>query len=158
MSHFSLKGAFCVRRFLFISVFSNSSSPLEYTKLAIACFKLTIETLEQGVKYVQSEQQRHQNDWLYCQLWTYFTPYSKNSIVNFEQVNAGWENIGTNMVQAENLHHKCNIIWRHPFIPIVSMHSSRRTFTINVLMKKLNIWLLLVPFSAFSKYRFFRGK
>ena len=28
-------------------------------KSAIACSKLTIETLEQGVKYVQSKQQKH---------------------------------------------------------------------------------------------------
>ena len=28
---------------------------------------------------------------LYCQLWTYFTPSYTISIVNFEQVNAGWE-------------------------------------------------------------------
>ena len=29
---------------------------------AITCSKWTIETLEQGVKYVQSQQWRHQND------------------------------------------------------------------------------------------------
>ena len=34
-------------------VFSNLVSTVE-TQLAIACSKLTIETLEQGVKYVQS--------------------------------------------------------------------------------------------------------
>ena len=44
------------------------------TQLAITCSKLTIETLEEGVKYVQR----------------YFTPCSSVSIVNFEQVNAGW--------------------------------------------------------------------
>ena len=27
----------------------------------------------------------------YCLIWTYFTPYSSVSIVNFEQLNAGWE-------------------------------------------------------------------
>ena len=42
------------------------------------CSKLTIKTPER----------RH---WLYCWLWTYFTPCSSVSIVNFEQVNAGWE-------------------------------------------------------------------
>ena len=26
----------------------------------------------------------------YCELWTYSTPCSSVSIVNFEQVNAGW--------------------------------------------------------------------
>ena len=32
------------------------------TQPAFTCSKFTIETLEQGVKYVQSQQQRHQND------------------------------------------------------------------------------------------------
>ena len=41
------------------------------TQPAITCSKLTIETLEQGVKYVQS--------------------VSSVSVVNFEQVNAGWK-------------------------------------------------------------------
>ena len=40
-------------------------------KPAVTCTKLTTETLEE------------------CQLWTYFTPCSSVSIVNFEQVNAG---------------------------------------------------------------------
>ena len=31
--------------------------------------------------------------YLYCQLWTYFTPFSGVSIVNFEQVNAGFYKI-----------------------------------------------------------------
>ena len=31
-------------------------------KLAFSCSKLTIETLEQGMKYVQSQQQRYKND------------------------------------------------------------------------------------------------
>ena len=58
-------------------------------QLAITCLKLTTETLEQGVKDIQSQQQRHHNDaWL--QLKTSFTPCSSVSIVNFEQVNANW--------------------------------------------------------------------
>ena len=40
---------------------------------AVTCLKLTIETLEEGVKYVQS-----------------FTPNSSVSIANFEHVIAGW--------------------------------------------------------------------
>ena len=32
------------------------------TQPAFTCSKFTIETLEQGVKYVQSQQQRHQKD------------------------------------------------------------------------------------------------
>ena len=31
-------------------------------QLAITCLKLTTETLEQGVKDIQSQQQRHHND------------------------------------------------------------------------------------------------
>ena len=42
--------------------------------MAITCSKLTIETLGQGVQYVQ-----------------YFTPCPSVSIVNFEQVNADWD-------------------------------------------------------------------
>ena len=34
----------------------------DQTQSSITCSKLTIESLEQGVKYVQSEQERHQND------------------------------------------------------------------------------------------------
>ena len=44
---------------------------------AITCSKLTVETLDQGVKYVK--------------LTTSFTSCSSVSIVNFEQVNSGWE-------------------------------------------------------------------
>ena len=29
----------------------------------------------------------------YCQLWTYFTPFSDVSIVDFEQVNVSWDSI-----------------------------------------------------------------
>ena len=31
--------------------------------------------------------------WCLCFLWTYFTPSSSVSIVNFETVNAGWEDV-----------------------------------------------------------------
>ena len=44
---------------------------------AITCSKLTVETLDQGVKYVK--------------LTTSFTSCSSVSIVNFELVNSGWE-------------------------------------------------------------------
>ena len=47
---------------------------------AIAISKLTIEALEQGVKYltIKISERRH-------------SPCSSVSVVNFEQVNAGWE-------------------------------------------------------------------
>ena len=46
---------------LFILPRVDCSSQL-ITQSAITCSKLTIATLEQGVKYVQSQQYRHQND------------------------------------------------------------------------------------------------
>ena len=46
---------------------------MQSAQSAFTCSKLTTETLEQGVKYVQS-----------------FTPCSSVSIVNFEKVNADW--------------------------------------------------------------------
>ena len=47
-----------------------------HSQPVFTCLKLLIETLEQGVKYVQS--------------WTYFTPCSSVSTVNIEHVIAGW--------------------------------------------------------------------
>ena len=53
-------------------------SPIsKQTQLAFTCSKLTIETLEQSVKSVQSLQKRHQNEASIC-------------IVNSEHVTAGW--------------------------------------------------------------------
>ena len=60
------------------------------------CSKLTIETLEQGVKHVQSKQYIHKNDAngvvLVSSLLTStdFTPCSSVSFVNTEHVNASW--------------------------------------------------------------------
>ena len=45
------------------------------------CLKLTIKTSERRRK-------------LYCWLWTYFTPCSSISIVNFRHAIAGWNAIG----------------------------------------------------------------
>ena len=45
------------------------------TQLTFTCSKSTIETIEKGVKYVQ----------------TYFTPFSTVCIVDFEQVNVSRE-------------------------------------------------------------------
>ena len=65
-------------------------------QLAFTCLKLTIEALEQGVKYVQSQtvktpERRQSFWWLYCKLSTYFATCSRVSIVNFEHVIAGWD-------------------------------------------------------------------
>ena len=57
--------------------------------------KLTIETLEQDLKYVQSYQWRNQNDAIgsrsvaYIVNFKYFTPCSNVSVVNFEHVIVG---------------------------------------------------------------------
>ena len=53
----------------------------------IYLFKSTIETLEKGVKYVRILT----SFWyFYCELLTYFTPFSSVSNVDFEQVNISW--------------------------------------------------------------------
>ena len=64
-------------------------SPL--TQPAFTCSKLTTETLEQCVKYLQSKQ-RYQNDadGIFNANWTYSTPSFRVYLVNFEQVNNGW--------------------------------------------------------------------
>ena len=50
------------------------------------CSKSAIEKLEKGVKYVQSQQWRYQNDVIYV-----FHTYISVSIVEFEQVNICWD-------------------------------------------------------------------
>ena len=47
-------------------------------------FKVVTEILEKCVKYVQSM-------CFYCLLWTYFTPFSSISVVDFEQVKISWD-------------------------------------------------------------------
>ena len=54
------------------------------TKKRFKCLKLSIETLQNFVKYVQS---------FWCLdywFWTYFTHFSNGSIAEFKQVNACW--------------------------------------------------------------------
>ena len=63
----SLAHIYCIQKLI------DSSQP------AFACSKLTIEALEQGVKYVESS--------FWCR---YFTPCSCVSIVNFKHIIAGW--------------------------------------------------------------------
>ena len=50
------------------------------------CSKLTIEVLEQDVKYVQSYQKRHQND----ANGNHFRPCCNVSVVNFKHVIVSW--------------------------------------------------------------------
>ena len=50
------------------------------TQLTFTCSKSTIETIEKGVKHVQS-----------YQLTLYFTSFSSVSIADFEQTNISWE-------------------------------------------------------------------
>ena len=66
-------------------------------QLTFTCSKLTIETLEKGVKYIQINNKNTKTMSLtsfwcfYCKLWTYFSSFSSACIVNFEQVNVSWE-------------------------------------------------------------------
>ena len=76
--------------FFFMSISSDYSLQVS-TQPAITCSNLTMQTLEQGVKYVQ----RYQNDAngailvsLLLTLNIFHTFFSSVSIVNFEQVNA----------------------------------------------------------------------
>ena len=68
------------------------------TQTAFTCSKLTIETLEQGVKCVRklTIETWERRQWCHSHVFivncrTYFTPCSSVSIVNFEHVIAGWE-------------------------------------------------------------------
>ena len=63
----------------------NASSQLIFTRS-----NSTIQTPEKRVKYVQSWQKKKQIDVVmtsYYELWTYFRPFSRVSIFDFEQVN-----------------------------------------------------------------------
>ena len=57
------------------------------SKPAITCSKLTKETLEQGVKSAFTVNFEHISQ-----------PSSRVSIVNFEQINAGWDGINVSGV------------------------------------------------------------
>ena len=63
-----------------IQVFSSLRQNRK-TQLILTCSKLTIETMEKGVKYVQSLNKNTRE---------YFTPFSSVFIVDFEQVNVSW--------------------------------------------------------------------
>ena len=71
---------------MLIDEFSFLRILLYLSQPAITCSKLTIETLEQGVKYTNGVV-------LVSLLLTLniFHTFSSVSIVNFEQVNAGWD-------------------------------------------------------------------
>ena len=49
-------------------------------QLTFPCLKSTIETLEKDVKYVQSQQYKHQND----VIWTYFSLFLVGTV--FKQI------------------------------------------------------------------------
>ena len=55
---------------------------------AFTCLKITVETPEQGLKYVKTvKMTATASSWcIYCWLWTYFAPCFSFSIVNFEHV------------------------------------------------------------------------
>ena len=76
--------------FGFFRYFCIFPASLMTTQLTFTCSKSTMETLEKGVKYVQSQQiETGTIFWyIYCRFWTYFTPFS--SVSNFEQINVCW--------------------------------------------------------------------
>ena len=59
------------------------------TQPAFTCSKVTMETLEQDLKYVQSNNKDTKTTSL-AYFTTYFTSCSTVSIVNFEHLIAGW--------------------------------------------------------------------
>ena len=63
---------------------------------ATTCSKSTIKSVEQSVKYVQSQQQKHWNDVtgvFLVHLLLNFTPCSSASLVDIQQLNANWDDI-----------------------------------------------------------------
>ena len=84
--------------FLLLEQISNCEK--SWPQPPITCSKLTVETIEQGVKYCQClDLQSKSIGWgLYDGVvlvsvllnWTYFTCCSSITIVNFEHVIAGW--------------------------------------------------------------------
>ena len=65
----------------------RSSNSKLLAQSTFICSKPATETLEKGVKYVES-QWRHSNISVFI---IYFIPFSCVSIVDFEQVNVSWE-------------------------------------------------------------------
>ena len=69
----------------------------DYLPSQLTCSKLTVELLEQGVKYIYKKVNK--KDTRPTPLLsqeeniTYFTPCSSVSIVNFEHVIVGWEDL-----------------------------------------------------------------
>ena len=57
---------------------------------ALNCSKLTIETSEQGVYYVQNYKNKDTRTCIYYYFWTFFTTCFSVSVVNFEHVIVGW--------------------------------------------------------------------
>ena len=81
----------------------NKSQP------ALICSKSTVETSEQCVKFAQGSQKRHQNDInnivLVSLLLTLIDFIPDVFIIDFEQVNAGWDGVSFHTCISLNLHH-----------------------------------------------------
>ena len=73
--------------------YKNRLHDIVISQQTFTCSKLTIETVEEGVKYYQSQKNRHQNDAINVALvhllltWTIFHTFSSVSIIDFEKVN-----------------------------------------------------------------------
>ena len=61
------------------------------SQLAITRSKLTIGTLEQAVKYVQSSRRQCRRSGVFIVNFEHISHLVLVSVVNFEQVNAGWD-------------------------------------------------------------------
>ena len=97
---------------------------------SFTCLESTVETIEKGVKNVQSWQQKHQNDVndvvsvFLLLIWTYFTPFSSTSIVDFEQLNVNskcsiYDRYNPNQLPGFYMNIPCvlNGLIINPFIP-----------------------------------------
>ena len=66
-----------------------------------------METSEQCVKFVQGSQKRHQNDIniVLVSLLLTLIEFIPVFIIDFEQVNAGWDGVSFHICTSLNLHH-----------------------------------------------------
>ena len=75
---------------------------------------------------------------LYCWLWTYFTPCSVVSLVNFEQVNAGWDDSSFQLSVSSKTPNQS-------IIQFTMKHASQLSQTSMAFNTVLNKWLRMNP-------------
>ena len=87
--------------------------------------------------------------YLYCQLWTYFNSCSSVSIVNFEQVNASWDNSWNHEIKNFCSRKIWETFLKNPFSHILNMHSIMMFSSNFHTMKEFNKYFQ-VRFSGFN--------